>query len=249
MQKNLLVLSALVLSVATVSAQDDKAKTVIENSIKATGGAETLNKLKASEADFDGTMNVMDMNLNFSGTLVTQSPDKMAMNMAIDIGGAKQNIKQIVNGDTVLMEVSGEKQDMTDEMRKELMQGLFVSEVTRLTPLLTDKKFTVKMVGEEDVDGKPANVISVMSKELNEIKLYFDKKSNLLVKTQRDSVHPLTQEAVVENTMLSDYKKVDGLMTPMRTVVKHGDTEFMSMTMKDVKYMEKAAPSNFALDN
>ena len=53
------------------------------------------------------------------------------------------------------------------------------------------------------------------------MKLYFDKKSNLLVMTKRDSVNPGTEEAVVETSMLSDYKMVDGLlMTAMKTTVK-----------------------------
>lgn len=249
MQKTILMLSAMVLTVGTASAQDDKAKAVIESAIKAHGGAENLNKLKATSADFDGTISVFDMDLKFTGSTVTQSPDKMMLNISIDVGGAKQNIKQIVNGDTVLMTVGGEKQEINDEMKKELKQGPLMSDVARLTPLLSDKGYTVKVVGDEDVDGKPATVLSVSSMELKEVKLYFDKKTNLLVMTKRDSVSPGTEEAVVETSMLSDYKMVDGLMTAMKTTVKHDDKDFMTMTMKSVKNMEKADAKSFAVDD
>ena len=249
MQKTILMLSALVLSVGTASAQDDKAKAVIEKAIKAHGGAENLNKLTATEGEFSGTMTIFDMALNFSGSTVTQAPDKMALNISIDIGGAKQNIKQIVNGDTALMMVGGEKQDVNDEMKSELKKGPLLAEAARLTPLLKDKTYTIKLEGDEDVDGKPATVLNISSKELKEVKFYFDKKSGLLVMTKRDSVNPATEEAVVETSMLSDYKMVDGLMTPMKTVVKHDGKDFMTMTTTKAKNMEKADPKNFAVDN
>ena len=249
MLKTALLLSALVLSVNTLFAQEDKAKAVIESAIKAHGGAKNLNKLKASEGDFDGTITIFDMPMKFSGSMVTEAPDKMALNISIDIGGANQNIKQIVNGETIIMLVGGEKQDVTDEMKKELKQGPLMAEATRLTPLLDGQRYTLKVEGEDDVDGKPATVLSVSSKELKEVKLYFDKTTNLLVKTKRDSLNPTSDEAVVETSMLSDYKMTDGIMTPMKTVVEHDGKDFMTMMMKTVKIMEKAPAASFAVDD
>ena len=54
-----------------------------------------------------------------------------------------------------------------------------------LTPLLDAKRYALKLEKDADINGNPAAVVSVTGTGIKDVKLFFDKKSNRLVKTQR----------------------------------------------------------------
>ena len=125
-----------------------------------------------------------------------------------------------------------------------------LQEVEQLTPLLDGKKYTLKVEKEAKVDGKPAVVVLVKAKDLNDTKLYFDKKTMLLVKTERKakSPGPMGDSVdVLEETYMSDFKKIEGVQTAMKLKVNHDGKKFMTLTNTEVKLMEKADPKKFAI--
>ncbi len=79
--------------------------------------------------------------------------------------------------------------------------------------------------------------------------LSFDKESGLLVKTQRQGRGRGAKGSpadVDEEQFLSDYKKVNGVMTPMKTTVKHDGKKFMSYTLSNVEILESLPKAMFA---
>ena len=94
-------------------------------------------------------------------------------------------------------------------------------------------------------------MVLVTAKDLNDTKLSFDKKTGLLTKVERKGLAPSMGEPteVTEETVMSDFKKVDGVMQPTKMVVTHDGKKFMTMTVTDTKLMEKADAKAFALDD
>ena len=187
------------------------------------------------------------MDLEFTAKLVYQLPDKMRMAIDTEAGGMKLAIVQIVNGEKTKSTLNGTPTPLGETEAKELRQAILIQEVTQLTPLLEGKKYTIKL--EKPTDD--ANVVLVTAKDLNDTKLFFDKKTGLLTKVERKGLAPSMGEPmeVTEETVMSDYKKVDGMMVPMTVTVNHDGKKFMSMTVTEVKLMEKADAEAFALDD
>ncbi|HET6575031.1 MAG TPA: hypothetical protein VFG68_15600 [Fimbriiglobus sp.] len=246
MSRWLLASAAVVLALAPASAQES-AEAVVKKAIEAHGGAAVLKKLTAGESKFKGEMTVFGMDLEFTAKMVYQLPDKFRMQIDTEAGGQKLAIVQVVNGDKTKNTLNGMALPLGEAEKKELKQAAMIQEITQLIPLLEGKKYTIKL--EKPTD--KANVLLVTAEGLNDAKLFFDKKTGLLTKVERKGLAPSMGEPmeVTEETVLSDYKKVDGLMVAMKMAVTHDGKKFMSMSVTEAKVMEKADADAFALDD
>jgi hypothetical protein len=250
MSRWFLGLAVAALTVAPAVA-DDAANDVVKKSIAAHGGADVLNKLKAGTSKIKGDMTVFGMDLEFTGDLAYELPDKYRMTILTEVAGQKLTIVQVVNGSKVKNTLNGMPSKLGDAEKAELAQAAAMQEIAQLTPLIGSTKYTIKAEKDEDVAGAPASVVLVTAKDFKATKLFFDKKTNLLVKTSRKGLAPGMGEPqeVSEETVLSDYKKVDGVMTPMKMAVTHDGKKFMNVTVTEAKLTEKADPKSFATDD
>jgi hypothetical protein len=233
-------------------AQDKAAVEVVKKAIEAHGGADTLNKYKASTMKMKGNVSIMGIDADFTGTVSYGLPDKFKMTMDADFMGMKLAIMQLANGKTVKITVNGMSAPISDAQKAELEESVVEQEVTQLTPLLDPEKYTLKAAGEEEVKGKKAAVVVVSGKRVREKewKLFFDKDKGLLVKTQRKGLGGADgQTEVDEESFMEDYKKMDGVLTPGKIVVKHDGQKFMTMEITDAKYKEKVDEKEFATDD
>jgi hypothetical protein len=249
MSRWFLGLAVAALAVAA-SPADDAANKVVEASIKAHGGADALKKFKAGSSKMKGEMVVFGMDLEFTGDLAYELPDKYKMTILTDVAGQKLTVVQVVNGTKVKNTLNGMALNLGAAEKSELAQAAAMQEIAQLTPLLGSEKYTIKAEKDEDVGGMPASVVLVTAKDFKATKLYFDKKSNLLVKTSRKGLAPGMGEPqeVMEETILSDYKPVEGIQTPMKMAVTHDGKKFMNVTVSDVKVAEKS-DVKFATDD
>ncbi len=246
MSRWLLASAAVALVLAQAPAQES-AEAVVKKAIEAHGGADALKKFTAGEAKFKGEMTVFGMDLEFTARLVYQLPDKFRMEIDTEAGGQKLAIVQVVNGDKVKNTLNGTAAPLGEAEQKELKQASMMQEISQLAPLVDSKKYTIKL--EKPTDD--ANVVLVTAKNLNDTKLFFDKKTGLLTRTERKGLAPSMGEPteVTEVTTLSDYKKVNGIMQPTKMEVTHDGKKFMTMTATEQKMMEKADAKAFALDD
>jgi hypothetical protein len=250
MRKWLLGLTIAALAAAPALAQD-AAEAVVKKAIDAHGGADALNKYKAGTAKMKGEMSVFGMDITFTGEMTYFLPDKYKMTIDAEVAGQKLAIVQVANGKKYKQTINNMAIPLKDAERDELLQSAMMQEVSQLTPLLDAKKYTIKAEKDAEVEGKAAAVVLVTAKGFKDTKLSFDKKTGLLVKMERKGLAPSMDDPkeVNEETLLSDYQKVEGVLQPMKVVVHHDGKKFMTMTMSDSKLMEKADEKTFATDD
>lgn len=232
-------------------AGDEKAVAVVKKAIEAHGGADALNKFKGGTMKMKGTATVMGFDMSFTGTISYALPDKYKMTMDADLMGMKLSIVNVANGTNVKSTMNGQAVPIPDAAKADLAASAVEQEVTTLTPLLDADKYTLKSAPDADVKGEKASVVVVTGKRLKdkEWKLFFDKDKGLLVKMQRKGSSPDGQTEVDEESFLEDYKKVEGIMTPGKIVVKHDGKKFLTCDITDVKYTEKPDDKQFSLDD
>ena len=238
-----------ILAAAGVSAADDKADAVVKKAIEAHGGADNLNKYTAGKFTLKGDVSVMGMDLEFSGD-AAYMPDKYRMHIEMKVMDMTITVHQVMTagkgkrsvkvGDNVMA------QDVTDEERNLALIG---REIQRLTPLLDAKRFTVRGAADEDVNGKKAAVAMVTPKDFDrEFKLCFDKESGLLVKTGHKAQAPGGGD-VYQETLVSEYKKVNGVQVGHKIELTHDGKKFMSAKISDVEVLEKLDDKEFKVDD
>jgi outer membrane lipoprotein-sorting protein len=241
--------AALVLVPGLVAAQDKpEPKAIVEKAIEAHGGADALNKLKTSEYDMKGRMTVAGTESDFTGKVVYQFPGKYQMTLDLDAAGTKVPVVQTTNGKATKITVSGQDQKLSDAMKAEVAQTATMQEISLLTPLLDDKKYTLKADKDAEFDGAKAFGVTVSAEGSKDVTLYFDQKTGRLVRTVRKGLSPDERE-VVEESVLTDFKKVgDALLVPMAVEVTHDGKKFMSLAITSVKLLDTVDPKRFGAE-
>jgi len=244
------MLSALVVGLAIglparLFAQDDP-KEIIKKAIAAHGGADKIEKFKGSKTSTKGTLSILGMDIDFTSDATYQSPDKLKSTVKMEIMGNAMTIEQKVIGDKVSLTANGMSQELPDAMKAELKSAVVIQRALNLTPLLSDKSYELKALGESKADGKDLIGVAVSGKDIKEIKVFFDKTTSLISKIERTGLDQMGGGEVKVEMMLSDYKDVQGLKRPTKMVVMQGGKKFMESTTTEQKLFEKVDDKDFS---
>jgi len=241
---------------AAAPAAADRAEAVIKKAVEAHGGAEAIDKYKGGKCKMKGELSVLDMDLEFTGSLTYSLPDRYKVELDTEVMGQKMTIHQVVKGEKVKSTITFGGMELPadgDAEKDELKLAAAMQEAEQITPLLDKKKFSLKTADDEEVNGKKAAVVIVTPTAVKkDVKMYFDKSSGLLVKTSHKGIGPGEgggQADVQEDSYFLDYKKVKGVQVPMKLEVKHDDKKFMTITMSDVELLDKVDDKEFTISD
>jgi hypothetical protein len=209
---------------------------ILEKNLAANGGKEAFEKTKNRVAK--GTMEVKGAGLKGTIAIYTAAPNKMYTEVELPgIGkiedGVDGTVAWSVNPTTGPMIKDGEQKAVA------LRRADFYSDVNW-------RKHTksAKCLGEETVEGKPCYKVEVTTTEGQTRTQCFDKANYLLIKSV--SVEKTPNGDLPVEAVLSDYRKVDGLMFPFKTVQKILSNEIV-LTMDKVEHNVKIPDSRFDL--
>jgi hypothetical protein len=239
-----LILSLVALGLVAGRGAADDAKAVVEKAIKAHGGEEKLTKYKAAKVKAKGTLQLMGTDIEFTADASTMFPDRYREEIKMDIMGNKLEIVQVFDGKKGWVSTQGMTMEVQGAQLDELKDQAYGNYLESLVPLVKEKQFELTLLDETKVDGKAAVGVKVASKGHKDIKMYFNKESGLLVKTEHKAVDPGMQEVEAE-TYYRDYKDVSGTKQAMKQLVKHDGKKFLEAEVTEIKLMEKIDASTF----
>jgi hypothetical protein len=249
MRSSLITLLGVIVLAGPARAQGD-AKAIITKAIQAHGGADNLNKYKAARIKSKGTLSLMGNDLELTSQAVFSIPDKIKTELDLDFGGQKFHVVQVINGDKATLVANEMKQQLEGPALEEAKQAVHMLNLFQLTPLLDEKTYTLKALGEKTVEGQTVVAVQVSSKGYKDVKLYFDPKTGLLAGDERAGLEPgpaMTEAVRVE--LLSNYKEFDGIKQHTKTVVLFGGKKFLDIEVTDYKHLDKVDDKTFVLDD
>jgi hypothetical protein len=219
--------------------EDGDARAIITKAIDAMGGAGALDKHKASTWKETGTYYGMGDGVPFIGVYAAQPPDKFKM----EISGF---FTIVFTGDKGWVKMGGETRDMDKDELATHRNDHRAGSIASIAPL-TSKDFTLKAIGEVKVEDRPAVGVKVTRKDYPEVKLYFDKKTNLLVKSEWPTkAAEQKYKDVTVATYYSDYKKIDGVQVPTHLVMKRDGKPYVEAEVNEYKAAGKLDDATFA---
>ena len=237
---------ALLAIVATRSSAQDDPKDVVRKAIAAHGGAENLTKFKGSRSSTKGSISIMGLDLEYTAESVGMQPDKQKTTIKMDIMGMAITVVQMINGDKISLTVNGNATPVPDTQKADLKQSVEMQKAMGLTPLL-DKAYELKALGDSKVDGKDVVGIQASSKELKELKIYFDKSTYLVTKVERMGADPAGGgDDKKQELILGDYKDVKGVKKAMKTTMLTDGKKFMDSVTTKQDLLEKVDDKEFS---
>ncbi len=238
------VLVMLLTAAAPLRADDrDAALAVVSDAIKAHGGEEALAKLQTVVRKSAGQMTVAGKDVPFAEEHTAQLPARWRRDTEMRAGMQKLRVLLVVNGDKGWQSAGGAVLEVGAERLHELREDGYAQWLTTLLPLKKDSALQLAPLAEIKVNGEPALGVKVSSKGRPDVKLFFDKKSHLLVKTERQAAEG--GETVAREETFSGYKEFDGLKLPTKIVQTVGGKKFSDTTEAAYKFPAKAEEGTF----
>ena len=188
----------------------EEARALVDQAIKAHGGAEALAKSQQLVRSGVGTLTLFDKKVPFTDEVTWSIPGRWRVAINLD----KRGVQTIVlNGDKGWQSAGGPTMELGAERVHELQNELYVLGLATLLPLIKeDVRLTT--LPEVKVNGELAAGVKATSKGHPDVKLYFDKKTHLLVKIERRVSE--AGIAIDKEDFYLDYKAIDGVQLPTK---------------------------------
>jgi len=201
-------------------------QTVLDNFIKAVGGAEKVNKIKSvysiSEASIQGMALTMDSK--------SMAPNKQSV---IVSGMGMTLSKMIFDGEKGYNEQQGMKKEMSgDELEKAKSNTVPFPEIS----YATNEKVTLTKI--EPINGSDAYVVKIDENTT----VYYDVASGLKIKQSTDM--KVGEQTMNQSLDFSDYKEVNGVKFPHMFKMSAGPQQF-DFIIKEIKINEGVTEEDF----
>ncbi len=240
-----LITLSLALSFIPAVRGQDAARALIEKAIQAHGGA-ALDKYPAGVAKGKGTIVLKGTDYPLTFERVFQTPGKLRLTYEVSIMGVARPVTYAINGNTVSAVAGGLPQELPKSQVEELRFGSYIQAMSRLSPLLKDKKYKLAPAGEKTIEGKAAEGVTVSSEGHKDVKLYFDRQTNLLIAIERPGFDDQGKPSE-RLDYFSDYREANGLKFPVRTIIKQNGKRYLDIETTDFKPLEKVDSREFQI--
>lgn len=246
LSRSLLVGMGLVLaSTASVQADDAAARDVINTAIKKNGGEALLSKFPGRSSKIKGTMYLLGSAVPITGELVSQNGNQHRMSISLSVDGQTVSFVSVLNGKEGWQRLYDQTAEMTDDQMAEARAAAYAGWLATLVPL-QDKAFQLTLAGETEVGRRPAIGINVTREGHRPFKMYFDKETYRLVRTETNVVDESTAKEVAQESTYSDFKVVEGVPHAGKISIKRDGQPHVDVEVVEFKPGEKLADSFFA---
>ncbi len=224
------LLVLFILSLAHAPAWAQQASDIVEKMIEASGGRKALEGIK--DTSMSGDMNIIQMGMSAAVTMYHKEPNMSRQ----DIEVMGMLITQAFDGNVAWYTnpQTGAAEEMPPMMleytrRSSLQMGN--------AALLHPEKYGIKyeFKGKESIEGKDYFVVAQAFENGDVNTWYVDAESYLLHKmktTSRELMGGETEQEMV----FTDYKDVNGIMTPHYMTIHQDGAEFGNIAWAEIKY-------------
>ncbi len=210
------------------SGEEASPQAVITKAIEAMGGAAKLERNKAATWTEKGTYYGMGDGLPYTGSYAVQWPDRFRM----EIHGV---FTMVINGDQGWMKSDKGTEEMAKDVVAARARDHKAGWVTTLIPL-KNKAFKLSSLPEAKVGDQPVRGVVVRRKDYPDVKLFFDKKTGLLLRSEYKSQVPeLKLKEVAMESTFGDYREIEGAKVPCHIVMKRAGKRFVEADIHDYK--------------
>jgi hypothetical protein len=246
--RTILLLGYVLVLTQTASAQET-AENVIQKAIKA-GGYPTEKKAYHQSWKEQGKLSLGGITLPYDATWYYEPASKFRFEMKAELQGQKMDILFIHNGNKAKETMNGTHQMLQGEKLEESNYSAYVFWVNSLTPLIEEKGFTLKLLGDMEFAGKPVTSVQVSRQGYRDMTLHFDRKTHLLAGCS-DRVKDEAQgwKEVPQETEYFDYVKLPtGEMMFKSMTVKRDGQLLLESKLSDNKRIDGFKPELFKID-
>ena len=221
------------------SKDETAARAIVEKAIQVIGGEEKLAPFKSQSWKERGVYYGLSSDgFPYMSKLAVEWPDKFRLEIP-------QFMTIVLNGEHGWSKERGTTNETKGDQLAEQLEEQRCGYVSSLVPL-KGKEYSLSLIEEITIDGRPAAGVKVTQSGHRDVKLYFDKSTGLLVRSawrvrsQEQGGKEMSQE-----TSYTNYKDVLGAKIPMKIEIKRDGNRFLEAETLDLKAGQKLDPKLF----
>jgi hypothetical protein len=224
--------SVLASLTASVAADAEAAKAIIDAAIQAHGGRDALAKTALMTRQAKGSMSFSGQEVPFTDELVLQLPQRWRWTLEAGNAGHKTKLLFVLNGDQGWQSAGGMVMELSKQKLEELHAEAYVLWLSTHLPLIKDSGFSLAALPDVEVEGHPAACIRVEHKGRRDLRLYFEKQTGLLVQIARRA--KLADLTVEKDYIYSAHRRFEGVQLPTKYAELANGKKLVEVT--DISY-------------
>ena len=206
-----------------------KAREILTAATVAHGGLENLKQVKTFVSIGEIFMNTPAGEMTMDGELTVALPGKSRNDMTIPAMG--MTISRVLGADSAWMASPQGSQTMPEVLVQEGRNEIFRLDPPLLT-YVSGAEVPVQHLGEEDVNGKMADVILVSDTPAGSIKLFIDQESKHIVKKAYQALGQ-QGEPVQREEFPGDYRDISGVKVAFSIVLVDNGEKVAEVTLSE----------------
>lgn len=202
-------------------------------------------KMKAYYGKNKGTLYVQGLELEFTQEVWVQQPGKFKEVMDLNVNNVALKTQTVFNGKEGWIKVNDKDIPVKDELLEEFQDMAYMMSLGQLAGF-KDKNLKFSLLGEVQVNGKPAVGVKISKEGKKDVDLYFDKATGLMAKTQRRARDFMSGQEVTEERVILEYQDVGDRKIAKRAEVLRDGKKLLTAQILEARVLEKHDDSEFA---
>jgi hypothetical protein len=221
----------------------DEAQAILDKAIKA-HLPKGEDKRAAYHGKNKGTMYVAGLELEFMQQVWVQAP-KFKEVVEMSVMDMPVKTTTVYNGKDGWIKVNDMDIPVKDALLDEFKEMAYWMGLGQLKGL-KEKGMKFSLLGEAQVNGKPAVGVRISKEGKKDISFYFDKTTGLIAKTERRARDFQSGQELTEERVVSAYHEVAGRIIAKRVVVNRDGKKLMEIEVQEARTLDKLDDSEFA---
>ena len=234
----------LFLVLASSATAQDPVHDLIGRAVVAHGGLEKLSAVRADKVTLKGTLHIGASAVPFTNELTIQAPGQFKSIVRISEGGRVRTIVHLLDGEKASITIDGQPQVVSGSNLAQMRQTLQLDQAMKLAPLLSDPAFSVSFLGEFQYKGRIVSGIRVVGRGQRDLRLYFDKDTALLVKSEH-LLDGFGGKDVKQEAYYADYREVGGFRRAGKVTVYRDGKKVMEAELMAARRFDHIDPVEF----
>jgi hypothetical protein len=218
---------------------------IIERAIKARRGDDSLLNKRADRVRMKGILFLGGKEVPFTDETTVQLPGQMKSVKQMTTEQGTFTIVQAINGEQAWSTLNARPEKVEPALLNELREALNLNRAARLTTLLRDGMVQLDLLPEAKVNDRPVQGIKVSSRGRRDVRLFFDKETGFLVKTEH-LLDDSSGKEMLDERVYGDFRDVGGFLRPIKVVAYRKGAKVMEAELIDVKYFDRIDDAEFA---
>lgn len=232
--------------VAAVRGQaNNEAQAILDKAVKAHFPKGRNDKKQAYQGKNKGTIHIQGLQLDFNQQVWVQPAGKFKEVMDMTVMNNAVKVTTVFDGKKGWIKVNDMDIKVSDEILDEFKQIGYWMSLAQLTGL--DKKgMKVSLLGEQQVNGKPALGVKISKEGKRDIDFYFDKQTGLTAKTERRTKDLMTGQEVTEERIVTEYQDSNDRKMAKKVTVNRDGKKLLDVEILEMQLLESIDDSEFA---